>query len=75
MIDYIILIVKDVVNIKNELVDNLCELGLFGVKGVGELILVGGVLVYVNVIENVFGIKINKIFIMLEFIMEVIVNE
>lgn len=75
MTDYIIPTAKDVVNIKNELVDNPCELGPFGAKGAGELTLVGGAPAYVNAIENALGIKINKIPITPELIMEAIANE
>lgn len=75
MTDYIIPTAKDVVNMKNELVDNPCELGPFGAKGAGELTLVGGAPAYVNAIENALGIRINKIPLTPELIMEAIANE
>ncbi|MFT8347946.1 xanthine dehydrogenase family protein molybdopterin-binding subunit [Clostridium saccharoperbutylacetonicum] len=73
--DYIIPTAKDVVNIKNELVDNPCELGPFGAKGAGELTLVGAAPAYANAIENALGVKVNKLPVTPEWIMEEIVNE
>ena len=73
--DYIIPTSKDVVNIKNELVDNPCDLGPFGAKGAGELTLVGAAPAYANAIENALGVKVNKLPVTPEWIMEAIVNE
>lgn len=73
--DYIIPTAKDVVNIKNELVDNPCDLGPFGAKGAGELTLVGTAPAYANAIENALGVKVNKIPVTPEWIMEAITNE
>jgi len=73
--DYIIPTSKDVVNIKNIIVDNPCDLGPFGAKGAGELTLVGTAPAYADAIENALGVKVNKIPITPEWIMEVIVNE
>jgi len=73
--DYIIPTSKDVVNIKNILVDNPCDLGPFGAKGAGELTLVGTAPAYADAIENALGVKVNKIPITPEWIMEAIVNE
>ncbi|GEA31119.1 xanthine dehydrogenase family protein molybdopterin-binding subunit [Clostridium diolis] len=73
--DYIIPTAKDVVNIKNELVDNPCELGPFGAKGAGELTLVGTAPAYANAIENALGVKVNRLPVTPEWIMEAIVNE
>jgi len=73
--DYIIPTSKDVVNIKNELVDNPCNLGPFGAKGAGELTLVGAAPAYANAIENALGVKVNKLPVTPEWIMEAIVNE
>lgn len=73
--DYIIPTSKDVVNIKNVLVDNPCELGPFGAKGAGELTLVGTAPAYADAIENALGVKVNKIPITPEWIMEVMENE
>ncbi|MBN7573007.1 MULTISPECIES: xanthine dehydrogenase family protein molybdopterin-binding subunit [Clostridium] len=73
--DYIIPTAKDVVNIKNELVDNPCDLGPFGAKGAGELTLVGTAPAYANAIENALGVKVNRLPVTPEWIMEAIVNE
>lgn len=73
--DYIIPTSKDVVNIKNELVDNPCDLGPFGAKGAGELTLVGTAPAYANAIENALGVKVNRLPVTPEWIMEAIVNE
>lgn len=73
--DYIIPTSKDVVNIKNELVDNPCELGPFGAKGAGELTLVGTAPAYANAVENALGVKVNKLPVTPEWIMEAITNE
>ncbi|MCE5219888.1 MAG: xanthine dehydrogenase family protein molybdopterin-binding subunit [Clostridium sp.] len=73
--DYIIPTAKDVVNIKNELVDNPCDLGPFGAKGAGELTLIGTAPAYANAIENALGVKVNKLPVTPEWIMEAIVNE
>ncbi|EKQ55037.1 MULTISPECIES: xanthine dehydrogenase family protein molybdopterin-binding subunit [unclassified Clostridium] len=73
--DYIIPTAKDVVNIKNELVENPCDLGPFGAKGAGELTFVGTAPAYVNAIENALGVKVNKIPVTPEWIMEAIINE
>ncbi|MDS0524611.1 xanthine dehydrogenase family protein molybdopterin-binding subunit [Clostridium sp. SHJSY1] len=73
--DYIIPTSKDVVNMKNELVDNPCDLGPFGAKGAGELTLVGTAPAYANAIENALGIKVGKIPVTPEWIMEAIENE
>jgi len=73
--DYIIPTSKDVVNIKNVLVDNPCDLGPFGAKGAGELTLVGTAPAYADAIENALSVKVNKIPITPEWIMEAITNE
>lgn len=73
--DYIIPTSKDVVNIKNELVDNPCDLGPFGAKGAGELTLVGTAPAYANAIENALGVKVNKLPVTPEWIMEAIADE
>lgn len=73
--DYIIPTAKDVVNIKNELVDNPCDLGPFGAKGAGELTFVGAAPAYANAIENALGVKVNKLPVTPEWIMGAIVNE
>ncbi len=72
--DYIIPTAKDVVNIKNELVDNPCDLGPFGAKGAGELTLVGTAPAYANAIENALGVKVNRLPVTPEWIMEAITN-
>ena len=74
IIDYIIPTAKDVVNIKNELVDNPCDLGPFGAKGAGELTLVGTAPAYANAIENALGVKVNRLPVTPEWIMEAITN-
>jgi CO/xanthine dehydrogenase Mo-binding subunit len=73
--DYIIPTSKDVVNIKNELVDNPCDLGPFGAKGAGELTLVGTAPAYANAIENALGVKVNRLPVTPEWIMEAMTNE
>lgn len=73
--DYIIPTSKDVVNIKNVLVDNPCDLGPFGAKGAGELTLVGTAPAYADAIENALSVKVNKIPITPEWIMEAMTNE
>ncbi len=73
--DYIIPTSKDVVNMKNVLVDNPCDLGPFGAKGAGELTLVGTAPAYAAAIENALGVKVNKIPITPEWIMEAMTNE
>lgn len=73
--DYIIPTSKDVVNIKNELVDNPCDLGPFGAKGAGELTLIGTAPAYANAIENAIGVKVNRLPVTPEWIMEAITNE
>ncbi len=75
MTDYIIPTAKDVVNIKNEFIHNPCELGPFGAKGAGELTLVGTAPAYADAVENALGVKINKIPVTPENIMEAITNE
>lgn len=75
MTDYIIPTAKDVVNIKNVFVENPCELGPFGAKGAGELTLVGTAPAYGDAVENALGIKINRIPVTPEYIMEAITNE
>lgn len=72
--DYIIPTAKDVVNVKNELVDNPCDLGPFGAKGAGELTLVGTAPAYANAIENALGVKVNRLPVTPEWIMEAITN-
>ena len=73
--DYIIPTSKDVVNIKNVLVDNPCNLGPFGAKGAGELTLVGTAPAYANAVENALGVKVNKLPVTPEWIMEAMTNE
>lgn len=73
--DYIIPTSKDVGNIKNVLVDNPCDIGPFGAKGAGELTLVGTAPAYADAIENALNIKVNKIPITPEWIMEAMTNE
>lgn len=73
--DYMIPTAKDVVRMENRLVDNPCDIGPFGAKGAGELTLVGGAPAYTSAIENALGIKMNKLPITPERIMEVLANE
>lgn len=75
MTDYIIPTANDVVNIKNVFIDNPCELGPFGAKGAGELTLVGTAPAYGDAVENALGIKIDRIPVTPEYIMEAITNE
>lgn len=74
IIDYIIPTSKDVVNIESVLIDNPCDNGPFGAKGAGELTLVGTAPAYADAIENALGVKVNKIPITQEWIMEAIEN-
>lgn len=69
--DYIIPTAVDVPIIQSELMCEPYAEGPFGAKGLGELSLIGSPIAYAMAVEDALGIRINKIPIRPEFLMEV----
>ena len=69
--DYIIPTAMDVPIIQSELMCEPYSEGPYGAKGLGELSLVGSPIAYAMAVEDALGIRINRIPIRPEFLMEV----
>jgi len=72
--DYIIPTSVDAPPFETHLIDNPFALGPYGAKGAGELTLEGGAPAVALAIEDAIGLKINKIPVTPEYIMELIKN-
>ncbi len=73
--DYVIPSSKDIPKMETIFIDNPYKEGPFGAKGAGELPLVGGAPAYAAAVQNALKIKINKVPLIPEVIMEVLENE
>ena len=73
--DYIIPTAMDIPFIHSELMCEPYSEGPYGAKGLGELSLVGSPIAYAMAVEDALGIRINKIPVRPEFLMEVESNE
>lgn len=72
--DYAVPTSMDVPLIESELICELYERGPFGAKALGELTLIGAPAAYALAVENASGIKISKIPVRPEYLMEVARN-
>jgi CO/xanthine dehydrogenase Mo-binding subunit len=73
--DYIIPTAMDIPIIQSELMCEPYSDGPYGAKGLGELSLVGSPIAYAMALEDALGIRINKIPVRPEFLMEVAEND
>jgi CO/xanthine dehydrogenase Mo-binding subunit len=69
--DYIVPTAMDIPVIQSELMNDPYSLGPFGAKGLGELSIVGSPIAYAMAVEDALGMKINRIPVRPEFLMEV----
>jgi CO/xanthine dehydrogenase Mo-binding subunit len=73
--DYTIPTAMDIPNIQSELMCEPYSEGPYGAKGLGELSLIGSPIAYAMAVEDALGIRINKIPVRPEFLMEVGSND
>ncbi|MDC7223732.1 MAG: xanthine dehydrogenase family protein molybdopterin-binding subunit [Spirochaetales bacterium] len=68
--DYIIATAADFVHVEDRLFDNPYALGPYGAKGAGELTLIGGAPAVAAAVEQALGVKVNRIPLVPEYLME-----
>ncbi|HEX2953783.1 MAG TPA: xanthine dehydrogenase family protein molybdopterin-binding subunit, partial [Bacillota bacterium] len=72
--DYIIPTAMDAPKIASQLIDNPYDQGPFGAKGAGELTLVGGAPALAAAVGNALGIRIDRLPVTPEYLMEAVEN-